>query len=446
MTNILIVDDDVTFCLMLKKLLEKHHYQVTTVFFPEEVKRMVRKQFFEVVLTDLRMPNVSGMELLRLIKFESPDTQVIVMTGYADISTAVQSIKQGAFNYIPKPFQPEEVLNLIAEALEDTLKKRKLKNPKSELKHNNFMDGVSEGAVRLKEYIRLVAPTQLSVLITGESGTGKEYIARSIHALSNSAEKSFIAVDCGAIPSELVASEFFGHVKGSFTGAITDKVGHFEAANGGTLFLDEVGNLSYGTQIQLLRTLQERLIKPVGSSREIPVEVRIIAATNEDLQLAQEQGNFREDLYHRLNEFQIHVPPLRERKDDLLLFIRYFLDQANADLKKSVLGFEPDAEAVLMSYHWPGNLRELKNVVKRATLLASQNLISLNEIPSGIYLNQKKEDQFLLFNEQNESELIQKVLEITGNNKSKTARLLRIDRKTLYNKLKLYNIEGTDQK
>ena len=448
MTNILIVDDDVTFCLMLKKLLERHSYQVTTAFFPEEVKRILRKQFFELVFTDLRMPDVSGLDLLRLIKFESPETQVILMTGYADISTAVQSIKQGAFNYISKPFQPEEVLNLIREALEDSLKKYKVINHKSvvKVKTNSFIEGVSEGSIRLKEYIRLVAPTQLSVLITGESGTGKEYIARSIHAQSTSSEKPFIAVDCGAIPNELVASEFFGHVKGSFTGAIADKIGHFEAANGGTLFLDEVGNLSYSTQIQLLRTLQERMIKPVGSSKEISVDVRIIAATNEDLQSAQEQGSFREDLYHRLNEFQIHVPPLRERRDDLQLFIHHFLDQANEDLKKSVRGFEPDAEAVLLNYHWPGNLRELKNVVKRATLLASQNMIGLNEIPSGIYLNKNKEDQFLLFNEQNESELIQKVLDITGNNKSKTARLLKIDRKTLYNKLKLYNIDGKDSK
>jgi two-component system response regulator HydG len=446
MANILIVDDDVTFCLMLKKLLERHQYQVTTVFSPEEVKRMVRKQFYEVVLTDLRMPDVSGMDLIRLIKFESPETQVIMMTGYADISTAVQSIKQGAFNYLAKPFQPEEVLNLIREALENVVKKHKEKSPRKEPTSNDLMEGVSTSSIRLKEYIRLVAPTQLSVLIIGESGTGKEHIARSIHALSAFSDKPFIAVDCGAIPGELVASEFFGHVKGSFTGAVTDKIGHFEAANGGTLFLDEVGNLSYNTQIQLLRTLQERLIKPVGSSREIPVNVRIIAATNENLQLAQEEGRFREDLYHRLNEFQIQVPPLRERRDDIMLFIRHFLDQANHDLGKTVSGFEADAEAVLMDYSWPGNLREMKNVVKRATLLAPGNIISLKEIPSEIYLDQKKEDHFRLFNEQTESELIQKVLETTGNNKSKTARLLKIDRKTLYNKLKLYNIEVPDKK
>ena len=445
MTNILIVDDDVTFCLMLKKLLEKHHYQVTTVFSPEEVKRIMQKKFHDIVLTDLRMPGVSGMELIRQIKHESPQTQVIMMTGYADISTAIQSIKQGAFNYIPKPFQPEEVLNIIREALEDINKKQQQKNRKKVQREDDFLEGSSAASKRLKEYIRLVAPTPFSVLITGESGTGKEFVARSIHTLSSRADKPFIAVDCGAIPSELVASEFFGHIKGSFTGAVTDKVGHFEAAKGGTLFLDEVGNLSYNTQIQLLRTLQEHLIKPVGSSREIPVDVRIIAATNENLQLAQEQGNFREDLYHRLNEFQIKVPPIRERRDDIMLFVHHFLNQTNADLKKSVSGFEPEVEAIFLNYSWPGNLREMKNVVKRATLLATTDLISLNEIPPEIYNQQKKDDHFQLFNEESESKLIIKVLETVSYNKSKAARLLKIDRKTLYNKLRLYNIDVSDK-
>ena len=441
MTNILIVDDDVTFCLMLKKLLEKHLYHVTTLFSTEGVKRTIHQGFYEVVLTDLRLPDVSGMDLIGIIKQESPETQIIMMTGYANISTAIQSIKQGAFNYIPKPFQPEEVLNMILEALKEGGKKHEVKNLKANLRQSNYLEGISKVSKRLKEMVALVAPTTLSVLITGESGTGKENIARSIHALSTCAYKPFVAVDCGAIPKELVASEFFGHVKGSFTGAIADKIGHFEAANGGTLFLDEIGNLSYDTQIQLLRTLQEHLIKPVGSNREIAVNVRIIAATNENLHLAKEQGNFREDLYHRLNEFQIEVPSLRERHEDILLFAHHFLNQSNTDLNKSVLGFEPEVEAIFMNYAWPGNLREMKNVVKRATLLATGNKISLNEIPSEIYNQQKNEDRFQLFNEKNEDELIRNVLETVGYNKSKAARVLKIDRKTLYNKLKLYQIE-----
>lgn len=443
MINILIIDDDVTFCLMLKKLLEKHQYQATTVFSPEEVKRIIRKRFYEVVLTDLRLPGLSGMDLIKLIKSESPETQIIMMTGYADIATAIQSIKQGAFNYIPKPFKPEEVLDVIRESLENASRKHEYKKPENKQQTGNFFEGSSKESSLLKEYIRLVAPTQFSVLITGESGTGKEYVARSIHSMSPLADRPFVAVDCGAIPKELVASEFFGHVKGSFTGAISDKTGHFEAANGGTLFLDEVGNLSYSTQIQLLRTLQERLIKPIGSSREIPVNVRIIAATNENLKLALEQGNFREDLYHRLNEFQIKVPSLRERREEIMLFARHFLDQANSDLKKSVEGFDSDVETVFMDYNWPGNLREMKNIVKRATLLASGNRIRISEIPVELYQQQNTEDQFRLFNESNESDLIMKVLVAAHYNKSKAARMLKIDRKTLYNKLKLYNIDVT---
>ena len=441
MANILIVDDDVTFCLMLKKLLEKHQYLATTLFSPEEVRKYVQQGFYDVVLTDLRMPALSGMDLIRMIKHESPETQIIMMTGYADISTAIQSIKQGAFNYIPKPFLPEEILSIIREALEEKAIPHEEKNHKKVSKQSNYLDGTSKVSLHLKEHIVLVAPTPLSVLITGESGTGKEYVARSIHALSERSDCPFVAVDCGAIPNELVASEFFGHVKGSFTGAVSDKIGHFEAANGGTLFLDEIGNLSYSTQIQLLRTLQERLIKPVGSSQEIPVNVRIIAATNENLQLAIEQGTFREDLYHRLNEFQITVPPLRERRDDILLFVHHFLVQANTVLGKSVSGFEPDVENAFMAYSWPGNLREMKNVIKRATLLASGGQISMKEIPSEIYNPQKRDDQFSLFNEENESGLILKVLETVSYNKSKAARMLKIDRKTLYNKLKLYRIE-----
>lgn len=445
MPRILIVDDDVTFCLMLKKLLERYYYQVTTVFSPDEVRRSIKKEFYDVIMTDLRLPGVSGMDLIKLIKQETPESQIIMMTGYADISTAVQSIKQGAFNYLPKPFLPEEVLNIIREALESANPKHNIKTQKTETKPNDFLEGVSKESKRLNEYIRLVAPTQFSVLITGESGTGKEYVARSIHNLSQLSEKPFVAVDCGAIPKELVASEFFGHLKGSFTGAVADKTGHFEAANGGTLFLDEVGNLSYDTQIQLLRTLQEHVIKPVGSSKEIPVNVRIIAATNENLKLAQEQGSFREDLYHRLNEFQIEVSPIRQRRDDVMLFASHFLNQANSDLKKQVESFDPDVEAVFMEYDWPGNLREMKNIVKRAALLAQGNKITLNEIPVEIYLRPKVKDEFSLFNESNESELIQRVLGATNFNKSKAARILKIDRKTLYNKLKLYNIDFSEE-
>lgn len=444
MAKILVIDDDVTFCLMLKKLLENNGYQVTTVFSPVEARRIIETRRFDVVFTDLRMPDISGMELIRLIKERTPKTRIIMMTGYADISTAIESIKKGAYNYIPKPLNRDEVLNIVREALEPVQETPNGK-PNNSLDESGYMEGYSKPSQQLKEFIELVAPTPMSVLLVGETGTGKEYAAKLIHKKSKRAGKPFVAVDCGAIPSELVASEFFGHVKGSFTGAVSDKTGYFEAANGGTLFLDEVGNLSYKTQVQLLRALQERLVKPVGSNREIPVDVRIIAATNEDLQKAQENGDFRNDLYHRLNEFQINLPALRERKADIMLFAGFFLDQANKYLKKSVQGFDKDVEQVFLDYSWPGNLREMKNIVKRATLLAKGNLITMSELPSELYAAESGNNAFALYNKKDEYEAIQKALEVANNNKSEAARLLQIDRKTLYNKLKLYNIDLSDR-
>ena len=445
MINILIIDDDVTFCLMLQTLLERNKYRVTTVFSPIEAKRIIQEKEFDIVMTDLRMPDMSGMDMIRLIKNQAPATQIIMMTGYADIATAIESIKKGAFNYIPKPLNPDEVLNVINEAL--SASRNKLAANAVETKKEtkaDYKEGVSLPSKKLNQHIELVAPTPMSVLIIGESGTGKEYVARLIHDKSKRYNKPFVAVDCGAIPKELVASEFFGHVKGSFTGAIADKVGSFEAANGGTLFLDEVGNLPYNTQIQLLRVLQERKVKPVGSYKDVMVDVRIIAATNENLNEAQELGNFREDLYHRLNEFQIQVTPLRERRQDIMLFAHHFLAEANQSLNKSVKGFEKGLEQVFMNYEWPGNLREMKNIVKRGTLLSNGEWITLNEIPSELYQGGKS-DHFALYNEKDEHEIIRKALEAANYNKSQAARLLKIDRKTLYNKLKSYNIQLPDR-
>jgi two-component system, NtrC family, response regulator HydG len=440
MTKVLIIDDDVTFGLMLKKLLEKHHYKVTSVFSPVEARKIIENNEFNVVFTDLRMPDISGMDLIKLIKNKTPKTQIIMMTGYADIATAIESIKKGAFSYIPKPVNPAEVLNILEEALEQVDDKKTAEKEKKVWNPTGYLEGNSKASQRLKEYLELVAPSPMSVLIIGESGTGKEFAARFIHDKSKRVRHPFIAVDCGAIPSELVASEFFGHVKGSFTGAISDKIGYFEAANGGTVFLDEVGNLSYNTQIQLLRVLEERKVKPVGSNKEVPVDVRIVAATNEDLLKAQERGDFREDLFHRLNEFQINMPPLRDRKSDIMLFADYFLTEANTYLDKSVQDFDKNVEQIFMSYSWPGNLREMKNIVKRATLLSRGKLITIDEIPSELYMKKSTEGEFVLHDRINENETIMKALEAADYNKSKAARLLKIDRKTLYNKLKLYDI------
>jgi len=438
MPKTLIIDDDITFCTMLKALLERNNHNVDVCYSSKGVSKLISDTFYDIILSDIRLPDSDGMELLKLFAKVTPRSQVIMLTSYANYTTAIRSIKEGAFSYIPKPFTPDEVLNIINDALHES--KQPSKKIKSiENADNQYIEGNSNASKQLQQYIKLVAPTQISVLITGKSGTGKEYVAKTIHRLSSRSAKPFVAVDCGAIPKELVASEFFGHVKGSFTGAHEDKTGHFEAANGGTLFLDEVGNLSYNTQIQLLRVLQEREIRPVGSNKVIQVDIRLIAATNEDLKQSIDDGTFREDLYHRLNEFDFKVPSLSERQDDILVFAQHFLLKANDYLKKNIIGFDDESKKVLSNYNWPGNLRELENIIKRATLLATGQTITMAHLPEEL-ITQKTNSSYALKDPSNEKEMILRALEVTNNNKTKTARLLQIDRKTLYNKLKLHNI------
>jgi two-component system, NtrC family, response regulator HydG len=449
MSKVLVVEDDVAFGTMLKTFLEKRDYKVALVYSASEAFKKISADKYDLVLTDVRLPDKDGLEILKNVKAENPATQVIVMTSYAEISMAVNAMKEGAFDYVSKPFRPESILQTIENALHTNevapvaAKPKPAKKNGGPLKENlDLVKGVSEPSRRLSDYVELVAPTNMSVLITGESGTGKEQIAKSIHLQSKRHAAPFIAVDCGAIPKEIASSEFFGHLKGSFTGAINDKTGHFEAANGGTLFLDEIGNLTYELQVQLLRALQERRVKPVGSNMEIEVDIRVVTATNEDLSEAVKEGEFREDLYHRLNEFSIKVPALRERKEDLMLFANQFLDEANADLEKNVLGFTDDAIHAFRNYNWPGNLRELKNMVKRAVLLTKDDLIPLKVLPHEIATSTRSnEDDYGLFKNKNEEQLILDALEKTGGNKSKAARMLSIDRKTLYNKLKQYGIK-----
>jgi two-component system response regulator HydG len=452
MISILIVEDDVAFATMLKTFFEKRDYKVETSFTAGDAFKKMKNTSFEVVLTDVRLPDSDGLEVLLEVKSNYPSTQVIVMTNYAEINMAVKAMKNGAFDYVSKPFRPESILQTIENALnqkalkgndklqEEVLPKKKQKVIVSD-SSSEFVKGVSDAAIKLNDYIELVAPTNMSVLIMGESGTGKEQVAKSIHNKSKRKGAPFIAVDCGAIPKEIASSEFFGHIKGSFTGAIQDKTGHFEAANGGTLFLDEIGNLSYGLQVQLLRALQERKIKPVGSNHEIKVDIRVVTATNEDLSQAVKDGDFREDLYHRLNEFSIQVPALRERREDLMLFADFFLDQANEELEKDIVGFSDEATEAFKNYSWPGNLRELKNMVKRAVLLTQDNIIPLKVLPHEISVAKKSDDSYGLFKNKNEESLILDALEKAHGNKSKAARILDIDRKTLYNKLKQYNIK-----
>ncbi len=446
-----IVEDDVAFGKMLTSFLERKGFNVTVSLSGEKARKTISESNFDLLITDLKLPDDSGLDLLEFSQKTSPKTKVILMTGYAEVDTAVKAIKKGALDYISKPFRPEELLMIIEadsqnresaeEHITDTVEpKQPASQPSSE--KSKFVIGISEASKKFNEYLKLVGPTDMCVLIQGESGTGKEVAAKAIHNYSSRKDKNFVAVDCGAIPKEIAASEFFGHVKGSFTGAVNDKKGHFEAADGGTLFLDEVGNLSYENQIQLLRALQERRIKPVGSNTEIDVDVRILSATNEDLLKAVSEGKFREDLYHRLNEFSIHIPSLHERKEDLFLFIEYFLNEANISLRKEVMGLSKEVEEAFKNYAWPGNLRELKNVIKRSVLLTNSQLIPLEVIPREVLFSANTKKETVDFSkESNEKQLILNALKEADFNKTKAAKLLNITRKTLYNKLEHYQIE-----
>ncbi|MEO8533259.1 MAG: sigma-54 dependent transcriptional regulator [Flavobacterium sp.] len=447
MPKILLIEDDISFCKLLEKFLIKKDYEVIIAFSAAEARLAIKNESFDLILTDLRLPDSDGIGLMAEFKVSNPETPVILMTGYSDVNTAVKAIKNGAADYISKPFNPDEVLLVITNALQTPqadipAKEKKPAKKRTPSNENEFVKGISVASKKLLDHIQLVSPTDMSVLIIGESGTGKEIIAKSIHQQSNRKNNNFIAVDCGAIPKELAASEFFGHLKGSFTGAISDKMGYFEAANGGTLFLDEIGNLSYENQIQLLRALQERKIKPVGSNKEINVDIRIITATNEDLREAVKNGDFREDLYHRINEFSIQSPSLTDRDEDLMIFADYFLEKANQQLNKEIIGFSPEVVKIFQNYSWPGNLRELQNCVKRATLLSRGEFIESDVLPAEFFQIQKQQNAPGNFSlSDNEKETIIHALSKAQNNKSEAAKLLKITRKTLYNKLKQYNID-----
>ena len=448
MKSILIVEDDITYSLMLKTWLGKKGFKASTASNVARARKHLETEKVDLVLSDLRLPDHDGTDLLRWLADKDYDVPLIIMTGYADIQTAVQAMKLGASDYVAKPVNPDELLRKIGEALSanspaaDTPRH---KDTAHETTDTDFLEGESDAAKQLFNYVRLVAPTNMSVLINGASGTGKEYVAHRIHQLSRRAGQPFVAIDCGAVPKELAASEFFGHVKGSFTGAVSDKTGAFVEANGGTLFLDEVGNLGYDVQVQLLRAIQERKIRPVGSNQEINVDVRLICATNENLQQAIADGEFREDLFHRLNEFTLHMPDLKDRGEDILLFANFFLDQANRELERNIVGFDAAASEALLDYPWPGNLRELKNVVKRATLLAQDTVIHKPDLggpfDAGRQDNPANPDALLpLHDKDSERERIVQALEAARHNKARAARLLGIDRKTLYNKIKAYGI------
>lgn len=451
MKSILIVEDDITYGMMLKTWLGKKGFQVSSVSSISRAQKHIEAETVDLILSDLRLPDRDGIDLLKWLGEHSLHIPLIIMTGYADIQSAVQAIKLGACDYIAKPVNPDELLKKMDEALKPSsaVPQQAAHSSRTDKAFaadstvdasSDYLEGESDAAKQLYNYVNLVSPTNMSVLINGASGTGKEYVAQRIHKLSRRARQPFIAIDCGAIPKELAASEFFGHVKGSFTGALTDKTGAFAAANGGTIFLDEIGNLSYEVQIQLLRALQERKIRPIGSNKEIQVDVRLVSATNENLEQAIEKGTFREDLYHRINEFTLRMPQLKDRREDILLFANFFLDQANRELDKHLIGFDEKASKALLKYQWPGNLRQMKNIVRRATLLAQDKFITLNEL-SELQNQVTPSAGMPLRSEEAEKLQIIEALKQTGYNKSRAAQLLGIDRKTLYNKLKLYGIE-----
>lgn len=452
MGAILVIEDDLTFSRILEGFLTKQGFSVTVCHKGHDGLQTLKTKAFDLVLLDYRLPDTTGMDVLTEIKKHSPHTQVIIMTSFSDIRTAVKAMKMGAYEYITKPVNPDELLMLLQQAL----KKENAPAPSVNIQPKStalkqFVEGTSPEAKRLHEYIRLVAPTDMSVIIEGESGTGKENVAQTIHRLSARAKAPFVAVDCGALSKELAASELFGHTKGSFTGAVQDKVGQFVDAHKGTLFLDEVGNLSYEVQVKLLRAIQERIIQPIGSNKEIKVDVRIITATNDDLAEAVRKGLFREDLYHRLNEFKLKVPAVRHREEDLDEFLDFFRELANAELDRRVAGFNKEVTEIFRTYEWPGNLREMKNVVKRAVLLTNDGLITAAALPvemlETIRNPQPKPNNdtpvydLKALQESQEKEMIMKTLKEVRYNKSKAARILNIDRKTLYLKIEKYGIE-----
>jgi two-component system response regulator HydG len=459
--RILIIDDDIDICTVLSRFLNNNGYEADIAFTAIGGLSKFREGNFDIVITDYRLGEKSGQDVLIDIKKIKPETIVIIITGYAHIKTAVEVMKSGAYDYISKPLIPDEVLNLLSKVTADTGSNPEtamiggLEKLAVSVSGETYLTGRSKVAQQLYSQVEMVAPTNYSVILYGETGTGKEVIASSIHAKSDRAGQPFVAIDCGAISNELAGSTLFGHVKGAFTGAIFDKEGHFESANHGTVFLDEVSNLSYETQAILLRVIQERKFKKLGGLKEIDLDIRVIVASNENLLEAVRNGRFREDLYHRFNEFTLHLPALRNRGEDIPLFAMYFLEKSNKELNKNILGFENDVMNIFLKYSWPGNLRELRNVIRRAVLLTKSGYIGMSSLPYEIVHpmespvdsgenpgspHQLNRIDFDLKDAASRAEYdtIMSVLRRVNFNKSKAAEILKIDRKTLYNKIKSY--------
>lgn len=470
MAKILVIDDSLDICQLLDRFLTKKGHEVQTAISGKNGLDLVKKNSFDLIFCDFKLREMDGRDVLKKAKEISPNSQVVIITGYADVKIAVEVIKNGAFDYLTKPLIPDEILLLIDRAMQ-------LKDEDNEFAVNfsgktdqapqksksgsntNYFRGISKESLKLYKEIQLIAPTNLSVIIYGESGAGKENIARIIHDQSMRAGKPFIAIDCGALTRELAGSELWGHEKGSFTGAHFDKPGQFELADGGTIFLDEISNLSYEIQVGLLRLVQERKLRRIGATKDRSIDVRILVASNEDLRKSVHEGKFREDLYFRFNEFSITVPALRDRKEDIEQFAKYFLEQSNKELNRELTGFEDDVMKVFLTYPWPGNLREMRNVIRRAILLSDGKSIQLSGLPPELVYAKKfnfldsdedvqihetaKADSFSKLKNAAagaEATILRKVLEDVKYNRTKAAQELGIDRKTLFNKMKQYDL------
>lgn len=450
METILIVDDDKDMQFTLTEILRDEGYEVIAVGDGEHALKEVTRKEPNLVLLDIMLPGMDGLKILEKMGKIDKDLTVIMLTAYGNTRGAVKAMKLGAFDYITKPFDNEELVITIKKALHSQYLSREVERLRKRLGESISTEDILSESSQIKQILKqvdIVAPTNMTVILQGESGTGKELIARLIHQKSARCDRPFIAIDCGAIPDTLIESELFGYDKGAFTGAVDRKEGKFEKANAGTLFLDEISNLSEAAQVKLLRVIQERRLQHLGGKKDVKVDVRIIVATNTNLSEVVRAGRFRDDLFHRLNEFCITIPPLRERKEDIPLLANYFLDGANNEFNRMIKGLSTEAMKFLFNYHWPGNVRELRNVIRRSVLLTEseyimpthlsietsivkpQDEINLTETPD-------EEASFEDITRRFDRDLIKKALEEAGDNKTKAAKILQMNRKTLYRKMK----------
>lgn len=447
--KILIVDDDTSLRTALFRALDRHGYQVITSSTIEEAESYCHSHV-DLALIDLRLPDGSGIELMSRLKLTHPKMQAIILTGFGTIEKAVEATQKGAYHFMTKPFNLDEILSLIEKALSHSILEQENAQLRNALHSKYRFDNIVGQSAEITEVLQLVekvADSDATILITGESGTGKELVAKAIHYNSNRNNAGFVPINCGAIPSELLESELFGHIKGAFTGAINNRVGRFELADKGTLFLDEIGDMSPTLQVKLLRVLQERKFEPVGSTKTQEADVRIITATNIDLDKAVKEGRFREDLFYRLNVIPIHIPPLRQRRTDIPLLLHHFIDRYNQSQRKNITGISTEAMELLFNYSWPGNIRELENLIERMIILKGQGQIDIDDLPSR-YKGTKYPTHsdrvdipsdgmdFNMAVDRYENALILRALEKTGWNRNQAALLLKLNRTTLVEKIK----------